>query len=58
MGALKGWRTIAINGLTFIVALVAWPEVVNMVDAQVLLLISSAANIGLRILTNTKAGKQ
>jgi len=55
---LKGWKTVIVNGLTVVIAAVAWPEVVAMVDPQVLLLISAIANIGLRLLTTTKVGSK
>lgn len=56
MAIFKGWRTVLVNGLTIIVAAAAWPEVVQLVDPQVLLLLSAGSNVLLRLLTTTKVG--
>lgn len=55
---MKGWRTILINALTLLVGVTAWPQVVELVDAQSLLLISAGANILLRVLTDSPVGQK
>ncbi len=54
----KGWKTLIVNILTAVVAITAWPQVVEMVDPQILLLISAAANIVLRYFTDSPMGRQ
>ena len=57
MNKFKGWKTMVVNGLTLVVAITAWPEVVALVDPQVLLFISAGANMVLRYFTTTSVGK-
>lgn len=58
---MKGWKTLAFNGAIVIgsaglswVAGVNWSEYVSPTTA---LLLTSVANIGLRMMTNTPVGK-
>lgn len=57
MNTFKGWKTMAVNGLTLVVAITAWPQVVELVDPQVLLFISAGANMVLRYFTTTSIGE-
>lgn len=57
MQKLKGWKTVVANTLTLVVAITAWPEVVELVDPQILLAISALSNIVLRMVTTSKVGQ-
>ena len=57
MQKLKGWKTVVVNALTLVVAITAWPEVVELVDPQILLAISALSNIALRMVTTSKVGQ-
>lgn len=55
VGALKGWRTILFNALVVLVALGYATEGEK---AAILAGVAAAANIGLRLITNTPVGKK
>jgi hypothetical protein len=54
---MKGWKTIAINVLTLIVTVAAWPQVIALVDPQYLMAVMALANMGLRYITTTPIGQ-
>ena len=56
MPKLKGWRTIALNVMTAVIALVAMPQITEMVPAQYLLVGVNVLNIAMRLITSTPVG--
>lgn len=57
MKSFKGWRTIAINVLTFIGAVVAWEDITKYLDPQHVVILAALVNMGLRWVTTTAVGQ-
>lgn len=53
MPSMKGWRTIGVNVATFLVALLAWPELTKFVEPQYVVMGTGVVNIFLRYITST-----
>lgn len=54
---MKGWRTIAINVLTFLVAMFAWEDLTKFLDPQQIVLGAAVVNMALRWVTTTAVGQ-
>ena len=52
----KGWRTIVLNGLTFLAAFLTWDDLSKFLDPQVIVMGQAAINVGMRFLTTTAVG--
>lgn len=55
---MKGWRTIAVNVLTFGTALFAWDGLAQFVDPQFIIMGQAAINVALRFVTTSPVGKK
>ena len=54
---MKGWRTVAVNVLTFGAALFTWEDMSKFVDPQVIVMVQAGINFALRFVTTTAVGK-
>lgn len=54
---MKGWRTIAINVLTFLVAMFGWEDLTKFLDPQQIVLGAAVVNMALRWVTTTAVGQ-